>query len=175
MNYTTEYTIADRLELRTHMTNQQPMYDKDGLPITQPTNQFQGFGQYGQTGQFGQFGQGSPYGQPQMQQFAPSQMAQMQSAYGYAAPQKNKFLAAALFFFLGSFGIGNFYLGQNLRGVTKVGLFLTGSLFSLIPFVGWIVSTPIFFALWVWCIIEMIMVLVGGGGYDTDANGIPLK
>lgn len=172
MNYTTEYTIADRLELRTHMTNQQPMYDKDGLPITQPTNQFQGFGQYGQTGQFGQFGQGSPYGQPQRQQFAP---AQMQSAYGYAAPQKNKFLAAALFFFLGSFGIGNFYLGQNFRGVTKVGLFLTGSLFSLIPFVGWIVSTPIFFALWVWCIIEMIMVLVGGGGYDTDANGIPLK
>lgn len=157
------------------MNEQQPMYDKDGLPISQPTGQFQGFGQYGQAGQFGQFGQGSPYGQPQMQQFAPSQMAQMQSAYGYAAPQKNKFLAAALFFFLGSFGIGNFYLGQNLRGVTKVGLFLTGSLFSLIPFVGWIVSTPIFFALWVWCIIEMIMVLVGGGGYDTDANGIPLK
>ena len=96
-------------------------------------------------------------------------------AYGRAVPQKNKFLAAALFFFLGSFGIGNFYLGQNVRGVTKVGLFLTGSLFSLIPFVGWIVSTPIFLALWVWCIIEMIMVLVGGGGYDTDANGIPLK
>lgn len=154
---------------RKHMNEQQPMYDKDGLPISQPTSQFQGFGQYGQAGQFGQ---GSPYGQPQMQQFAP---AQMQSAYGYAVPQKNKFLAAALFFFLGSFGIGNFYLGQNFRGVTKVGLFLTGSLFSLVPFVGWIVSTPIFFALWVWCIIEMIMVLVGGGGYDTDANGIPLK
>ena len=83
MNYTTEYTIADRLELRTHMTNQQPMYDKDGLPITQPTSQFQGFGQYGQTGQFGQFGQGSPYGQPQMQQFAP---AQMQSCLLYTSP-----------------------------------------------------------------------------------------
>ena len=169
MNYTTEYTFPDCFKRRKRMNNQQPMYDKDGLPITQPTSQFQGFGQYGQAGQFGQ---GSPYGQPQTQQFAP---AQMQSAYGYAAPQKNKFLAAALFFFLGSFGIGNFYLGQNFRGVTKVGLFLTGSLFSLIPFVGWIVSTPIFFALWVWCIIEMIMVLVGGGGYDTDANGIPLK
>lgn len=166
------------------MNNQQPMYDKDGLPISQPTSQFQGFGQYGQAGQFGQFGQtgqfgqGSPYGQPQMQQFSPvqtPQMQQMQMAYGHAVSQKNKFLAAALFFFLGSFGIGNFYLGQNVRGVTKVGLFLTGSLFSLIPFVGWIVSTPIFLALWVWCIIEMIMVLVGGGGYDTDANGIPLK
>lgn len=64
------------------MNEQQPMYDKDGLPISQPTSQFQGFGQYGQAGQFGQ---GSPYGQPQMQQFAP---AQMQSAYGYAVPQK---------------------------------------------------------------------------------------
>lgn len=160
------------------MNNQQPMYDKDGLPISQPASQFQGFGQYGQAGQFGRYGQGSPYGQPQMQQFAPAQtpqMQQMQMAYGHAVSQKNKFLAAALFFFLGSFGIGNFYLGQNVRGVTKVGLFLTGSLFSLIPFVGWIVSTPIFLALWVWCIIEMIMVLVGGGGYDTDANGIPLK
>ncbi|OIR45872.1 NINE protein [Corynebacterium sp. NML130628] len=165
------------------MNNPQPMYDKDGLPIPQPTSQFQqpqNFGQFGQQnfGQFGQYGQGSPYGQPQMQQFTPAQppqMQQMQMAYGHAVPQKNKFLAAALFFFLGSFGIGNFYLGQNFRGVVKVGFFLTGSLFSLIPFVGWIVSTPIFLALWVWCIIEMIMVLVGGGSYDTDANGIPLK
>ena len=76
MNYTTEYTFPDCFKRRKRMNNQQPMYDKDGLPITQPTSQFQGFGQYGQAGQFGQ---GSPYGQPQMQQFAP---AQMQSAYG---------------------------------------------------------------------------------------------
>lgn len=175
MNYTTGYTFPDCLELRKHMNEQQPMYDKDGLPISQPTGQFQ---QPQNFGQFGQYRQGSPYGQPQMQQFAPAQppqMQQMQMAYGHAVSQKNKFLAAALFFFLGSFGIGNFYLGQNFRGVVKVGLFLTGSLFSLIPFVGWIVSTPIFLALWVWCVIEMIMVLVGGGGYDTDANGIPLK
>ena len=114
------------------MNEQQPMYDKDGLPISQPTSQFQGFGQYGQAEQFGQFGQtgqfgqGSPYGQPQMQQFAPaqtpqmqqmSQIQQMQMAYGRAVPQKNKFLAAALFFFLGSYGIGHIYHGQNHRGV----------------------------------------------------------
>ncbi|AWB84656.1 TM2 domain-containing protein [Corynebacterium liangguodongii] len=82
---------------------------------------------------------------------------------------KSKIVAALLFFFLGSFGIGNFYLHQNKTGVIKLVLFIVGFLTSV-----FIIGLFILGALGIWSFIEMILVLVGAGGYDRDGRGVPL-
>lgn len=47
-------------------------------------------------------------------------------AYGYAAPRKSKAVGALLAFFLGGIGAHNFYLGQNVRGLSHIGLGILG-------------------------------------------------
>lgn len=173
-------------------------YDKDGLPVNntdagsrdyysdfaQPQNQ-----QYQQPQQpdytqpdYAQPDYAQPdhgqsqtnYGQPQQQYGQPQpQYGQMQAYNQYQQPvaaPKNKIVAALLFFFLGELGIGNFYLGQNNLGITKLVLFLIG-IFTFI----FIIGAVILGALWIWKMVEFVMVLTGGGGYDRDANGVPLQ
>ncbi|WP_288832612.1 NINE protein [uncultured Corynebacterium sp.] len=87
----------------------------------------------------------------------------------YSSAPKSKIVAALLFFFFGTFGIGNFYLHQNKRGVTKLVLSIVGFLTAIL-----IVGLVILIALGIWAFVETILVLVGAGGYDRDGRGVPL-
>lgn len=153
-------------------------YDKDGLPIEktpppaatpqvnpspsyqQPQQQAPGFAT--PTPQ----SQPAPFAQPLMQQ----------PGYGVAAPvpvgyqQKSWVASFLLAFFLGSFGVHNFYLGYSSRA--KIQLLLG---------VGGIVTSPLIigflplFIVGVWAFIEFIMILLSVGEFAHDAQGVPLQ
>ena len=153
-------------------------YDKDGLPIEKtpppaatpqvnpspsyqhPQQQAPGFAT--PTPQ----SQPAPFAQPLMQQ----------PGYGVAAPvpvgyQRKSWVASFLLaFFLGSFGVHNFYLGYSSRA--KVQLLLG---------VGGIVTSPLIigflplFIVGVWAFIEFIMILLSVGEFAHDAQGVPLQ
>lgn len=141
----------------------------------QPAGQ-QSFGQtydqsYGQAG----YQQPQAYGQPAQAYGQPGQAyGQPMQAYGQypmaGTVPKSKVAAALLFFFLGSVGAGNFYLGQTNMGVAKLILFFLGWL-TFIFIIGMVILS----ALSLWAFIEFIMVLTGANGYDRDANGVPLE
>lgn len=85
-----------------------------------------------------------------------------QPAYGqqaYANPPKQWVLALLLAFFLGGFGVHNFYLGYTTRGIIQLLLTIT--------FFGAIISC-------IWALIEFIMILMRSGAYGCDASGQPL-
>lgn len=81
--------------------------------------------------------------------------AQMQATMPAAAP-KQKIVAFLLAFFLGGFGVHNFYLGKTGMGVAQLILTIT--------VIGAVVSLP-------WALIQSIMILVGS---INDADGNPL-
>lgn len=72
------------------------------------------------------------------------------------AEQKSKLVAVLLAFFIGGFGVHDFYLGYTKYGVIKIVLTLcTG------------------FGGSIWALIDFIRLLTGS--LDKDANGVPLK
>ena len=99
-----------------------------------------------------------------------------QPGYGVATPvpvgyqQKSWVASFLLAFFLGSFGVHNFYLGYSSRA--KVQLLLG---------VGGIVTSPLIigflplFIVGVWAFIEFIMILLSVGEFAHDAQGVPLQ
>ncbi|WP_315298563.1 NINE protein [uncultured Actinomyces sp.] len=110
-----------------------------GAPGAQPSSEQPAYGSAG-------FGQPA-YGQP---------------AYGqqaYATPPKQWVLALLLAFFLGGFGVHNFYLGYTTRGIIQLLLTIT--------FFGAIISC-------IWALIEFIMIAMRSGAYGCDASGQPL-
>ncbi|WP_151550156.1 MULTISPECIES: TM2 domain-containing protein [Corynebacterium] len=148
-------------------------YDKDGLPVekNRPVYDFpnhaqnpQGYAQnpqgYGQTPQG--YGQQVPAQQYGMAGNYPQNMAPVQ--------QKSKVLAAVLAFFLGTFGVHNFYLGRNGRGAAQLVCTIFGYLGLL-----FIIGAFVLIAVGIWAFVEFIMILAGMGGYDRDANGVPLS
>ncbi|WP_087117495.1 TM2 domain-containing protein [Corynebacterium urinipleomorphum] len=150
-------------------------YDKDGLPVNNP-----GAGSNNYYAAFAQ-PQNQQYAQPHQQPQAQPNYGQPQPQYGQVQPYnqfqqqpmgapKNKIVAALLFFFLGELGIGNFYMGQTNLGIAKLVLFFIGML-TMIIFLGFFILG----ALWLWSLVEMVMVLTGAGGYDRDSNGVPLQ
>ncbi|HYP46938.1 MAG TPA: TM2 domain-containing protein [Propionibacteriaceae bacterium] len=99
-----------------------------------------------------------PYGMPYQPQYP---MDLRQQAYP-AGLQKSRLAAGLLAIFLGGFGIHNFYLGRT--GIGVVQLLLTVLSFGfLAPLV------------WIWVIVEAILILTRSPGYATDAKGIPLR
>ncbi|MDD2418078.1 MAG: TM2 domain-containing protein [Oscillospiraceae bacterium] len=90
--------------------------------------------------------------------------------YQYGQPpfgcynQKSKVVAGLLGIFLGHLGIHNFYLGFQSRALTQLLLCLIGGLLTF-----GIVS----FAMWVWGLVEGIMIL--SGSITVDANNVPLR
>ncbi|MBV7281407.1 TM2 domain-containing protein [Corynebacterium sp. TAE3-ERU30] len=84
--------------------------------------------------------------------------------------QKSKILAAVLAFFLGTFGVHNFYLGRNGRGAAQLVCTIFGYLGLLL-----IIGAFVLIAVGIWAFVEFIMILAGMGGYDRDANGVPLS
>ena len=87
-----------------------------------------------------------------------------------AAPAnaKSKMAAGLLGIFLGSFGVHNFYLGYTSKAVTQLVLSLVGILLSCV-FVGIFLTMGI----WIWGLVEGIMIL--SGKINTDAQGNPLS
>ena len=102
---------------------------------------------------YGSAGYGDPaYGQPAYGQPAYGQQA-------YATPPKQWVLALVLAFFLGGFGVHNFYLGYTTRGIIQLLLTIT------------LVGAPISA---IWALIEFIMIIMRSGSYGYDASGQPL-
>ena len=162
-------------------------YDKDGLPI-EKTPPPAATPQVNPSPSYQHPQQQAPFAQPQQQtpgfatptpqsQPAPfSQPLMQQPGYGVAAPvpvgyqQKSWVASFLLAFFLGSFGVHNFYLGYSSRA--KVQLLLG---------VGGIVTSPLIigflplFIVGVWAFIEFIMILLSVGEFAHDAQGVPLQ
>ncbi|MGV0409690.1 NINE protein [Corynebacterium resistens] len=100
------------------------------------------------------------------------------AAAGYGVPaqvppgytQKNWIVAALLAFFLGSFGVHNFYLGYKSKAMTQLVITLLSyaTIIILIGFLGLVVTG-------LWAFVEFIMILVGAGSYEHDAYGYPLE
>lgn len=84
---------------------------------------------------------------------------------------KNKIVAAVLAFFLGVFGVHNFYLGYTKRGAYQLGLTIAGFVLS---FVG--IGVFIVMGVSVWALVEFVMILIATPDqmYGHDANGVPL-
>lgn len=70
--------------------------------------------------------------------------------------QKSKWVAVLLCFFLGSFGIHDFYLGYNKYGIIKIVLTCCTGVGGSI-----------------WALVDFIRLLVDS--INADANGVPLK
>jgi len=106
-----------------------------------------------------------PYADPTAQGYPGYQ----QPGYPVSYAPKSKVAAALLAFFLGTLGVHNFYLGYTAKATTQLVLFLVGCFFF------WLI-VPILFLIVVpiWAFVEFIMILVGGGQYRADANGVPL-
>lgn len=142
----------------------QPGYDQaayGGQPGGQPGYDQAAYGAQpgGQPG----YGQAAYGGQPGYDQAAyGAQPGYGQPGYGqvYAGPPKQWIVAVLLAFFLGAFGVHNFYLGYAARGIIQLILTLT--------FVGAIVSG-------IWAFIEFILILMRSGSYGCDAQGQPLQ
>lgn len=107
-----------------------------------------------------------PYGQPPQPDYSPQPgpvySGPVYAGPMYAYPQKSRIAAGLLGIFLGALGIHNFYLGRT--GIAVIQLLVT--LLSL-----GILAT----AVWIWALIEGIMILSGSPSFRTDARGIPLR
>lgn len=74
-------------------------------------------------------------------------------------PLKSKMAAGLLGIFLGSFGVHQFYLGNTGRGWLMLILSLT------------CIGYPF---MYIWGLVEGILILTGNENYSTDAEGRPL-
>jgi len=89
----------------------------------------------------------------------------------YVVAAKSKIIAALLAFFLGTFGIHNFYLGYTGKGVVQLILGLIGYATSWL-LIGLFILIPLAF----WVFIEFILLLVAKQGtYSRSADGKPLS
>lgn len=142
---------------------QQQMYSGQSQFVQQPpTQQYAGQQYYPQMMQYGQ----------------PPTMMQQYSAQPYPAIQKTWIAALLLSFFLGFFGAHNFYLGYTGRGLGQLLLFAFNLFLApfllIIPFLGIAIVVLLWMVLVIWAIVDFVLVLAGGGGYDHDSKGIPL-
>ncbi|WIM67567.1 NINE protein [Corynebacterium breve] len=141
-----------------------PSYQQGNQPSARPS-----FEQPQFDSQFAQ----PQYGQPQQFANVPAQQPQpMYAAYnaaGLPSQPKNKIVAAVLAFFLGSFGVHNFYLGYNSKAIAQLSISVIG-LITAIIFIGFIMLM----ITGIWAFVEFIMILLGAGQYNRDAHGVPL-
>ncbi len=151
------------------MTNPQDQHSQDQYPQNQytypenpPANQ--GYGNQGYSNQdYGNQGYA-----PGSYNYVPPQGNGFPG--GYQGQSKNKILAAVLAFFLGGFGVHNFYLGYNGRGATQLILTIVGYL-TVLVMIGFLFLGIV----WLWAFIEFVMILLGAGGLNKDAKGVPLS
>lgn len=151
---------------------QQPQYEQTQFSQAQPGQQYvqdpNMQNTYDPNGQYVPYGS---YGQQVPPQQVPPQAAYMPPVAYNANGQpmmvgdKSKVVAAVLAFFLGAFGVHNFYLGKTTRAVAQL----------LMGTVGWILIIPPFIS-GIWAFVEFILILVAAPGtpYHEDGQGFEL-
>lgn len=160
----------------TYSNNPFQSFDKDGLPIQSPNGQ-PPTAQNPWDNQPAAGGWGAPtnqqmpntYAQPQPMGYAAPMGCNQQGMPVGQVSQKSKVVAALLAFFLGEFGIHNFYLGYTQRGLIQLILFVVGCATAIV-----LVGFLVLFVLGIWIINELVMILSGKVPYDRDGNGVPL-
>lgn len=80
--------------------------------------------------------------------------------------RKSRLAAGLMGIFLGAFGIHNFYLGFNNRGLTQIIISIVG---------GALTCGVAYWAVQVWGLIEGILILIRHDGYTKDADGLELS
>ncbi|MYR08823.1 NINE protein [Gordonia sp. SID5947] len=107
-----------------------------------------------------------PYGAayPGMDPWAPYGRDPMS---GLPFSDKSKIVAGLLQIFLGGFGVGRFYLGDNQTGAIQLGLTIVGWIT-----VVFIVGLFILLGVGIWALVDGIMMLTGS---VRDKNGLPLR
>lgn len=141
-------------------------YGNTGAPYTPPPQQ-----QYGAPSPYGQapaqpYGQGPQYfgGYPGADAMAPFG----RDPYtGEPLSDKSKVAAGLLQIFLGGFGVGRFYLGDNNTGAMMLGLTILGWLTSWL-----IIGLFIVFGVSIWALVDGIMIL---NGSVRDKEGRKLR
>lgn len=86
---------------------------------------------------------------------------------GNATKAKSKMVAGLLAIFLGTFGVHNFYLGYTTKAIIQLVVTIVGIVLSCL-----IVGAFVVFGVWIWAIIEGVMIFTGK--IDCDAQGNPL-
>lgn len=118
--------------------------------------------QYGQPDGYGQSRYGAPdwYTNPQYGQ--PDGYGRFEYGQGgYHQPPRQLLIVVILALFAGLFGLHNFYLGHTNRGLTQL-LVSVCTLGFAAPFV------------WLWAVVELILIVTRSGSYAFDAFGRPL-
>lgn len=92
---------------------------------------------------------------------------------GYSQRPKS-WVVAVLLGVLGLLVVGlplsSFYLGYNKRAITQIVLLAIGWL-TMILLIGFV----IFGAVYLWVLVDFVLLLGGWGGFDRDADGVPLE
>jgi TM2 domain-containing membrane protein YozV len=83
-------------------------------------------------------------------------------------PPKSAAAAGLLQLFLGTFGLGRFYIGDTGTAAAQLVLGLVGLFFTLFCFIGMVILIP----LWIWTFIDGIMMFAGA---VTDSYGRKLQ
>ncbi|MBC3186899.1 TM2 domain-containing protein [Corynebacterium sp. zg-331] len=82
------------------------------------------------------------------------------------APPRSYIVSALLAFFLGEFGVHNFYLGYRSRAITQLSLYVVGWLLSFV-----LIGIPLVVAVHFWAFVDFVMILLRAGTYATDPYG----
>ncbi len=160
-------SYADNQQQNQYADNQEN-YQNYNQQYGQQNNSYQGevLPQYQQNQYKGQDynNQNYQYGpQPYDQQMYGQQYGQ------YPAYQaKSKVAAALLAFFLGIFGVHNFYLGYTNKAIAQLVLTIIGIITACI-----VVGAFVVLAVEIWAFVEFVMILAGS--INTDAKGVPLQ
>lgn len=166
--------------------SQYDRYDNDGLPKQDyskySNNSGYSFDAANNAGSYSGSYAGS-YSEPDAGPYSPAH----QNNYGYQGQgmqhiqysdpqlpypgykQKSMLVAALVAFFLGAFGVHNFYLGNKHKGIAQLVTLVMGYATAII-----LIGIPVLLALHLWVFVEFILILTRSGGYGTDNNGVPL-
>lgn len=86
---------------------------------------------------------------------------------GEPLSDKSKMVAGLLQIFLGQFGVGRFYLGDNKTAGIQLGLTLLGYLLAIV-----VIGVFVVLGVAIWALVDGIMILTGK---VRDPQGRPLK
>lgn len=118
--------------------------------------------QYGQPDGYGQSQYGAPGWWASPQYGEPDGYGRFEYGQGgYHQPPRQLLIVVILALFAGLFGLHNFYLGHTNRGLTQL-LVSVCTLGFAAPFV------------WLWAVVELILIVTRSGSYAFDAFGRPL-
>lgn len=118
--------------------------------------------QYGQPDGYGESQYGAPGWYTNPQYGEPDGYGRFEYGQGgYHQPPRQLLIVVILALFAGLFGLHNFYLGHTNRGLVQL-LVSVCTLGFAAPFV------------WLWAVVELILIVTRSGSYAFDAFGRPL-